>query len=121
MSLFSSDAGRLEKSLTYLHWSYVAGAVMDVFRQNQGREAIGGEKASADTWGLEDHLRLEVWARVRQFWSNRSGLPADKFPFTVDQTVRVYMRYRKRNEDELRAFELEIAEGTPPSQGRTEA
>lgn len=101
-------AERLKNSLAYLSWSHIAGAVMDVFRENQAAEERGGEKASADSWGLESERRRSVWERARDHWARRAKKDTNAFPYNEDGVVRLYFRYRKRNEDELAGFAEEI-------------
>jgi hypothetical protein len=106
--------GRLEKSLDYLHWSHVAGAVLDVFRANQRNDAApGGTKSSADEWAIHSGLRRAVWDRTRTAWCERTGLGWTAFPYSEDCVARLYFRFRKRNEEELRGFEREIGEAKP--------
>ncbi len=101
---------RLEKSLSYLHWSHIAGAVLDVFLENQERQSADPltHKASADVWGTVDALRLEVWHRARHFWAKRTGFDCSYYPYSVDGTARLYFRFRKRNADEVLLFKQEI-------------
>lgn len=106
------DCGeRLGKSLRHLAWHHIAGAVMDVFRENQRREEVkAGPKASADEWATHSHLRRDIHDRAMQNWCARTGKNCQWWPYSEDQVARLYFRYRKRSAAELKAFEREIGE-----------
>jgi hypothetical protein len=113
------DNGRLAKAFWYLEWHYIAGAVMEVFRENQRLEEADKDaiKASADSWCICEPLRQDVYQRARRNWLARTKEPVTTWPYNVDYTALVYFKFRKRNPEELKAFEQEIqrASGTPPS------
>ncbi len=101
---------RLCKSLDYLHWRHLAGAVLDVFRENQKREGDGEaeRKASADEWSICDGPRREIHDRARAIWCCRTGKGANWWPYNEDATSRLYFRFRKRNKAEVEGFAREI-------------
>jgi hypothetical protein len=101
--------GRLEKSLSYLTWPQLAGAVLDVFTENQRREGPAAYKASADIWCLDETLREDIHQRACRFWCARTKLDRTYFPLSVDAVARLYFRFRKRNHDEVCGFKDEIA------------
>lgn len=103
-----NDNGRLGKSMAYLSWHHLAGAVLDVFRENEAGEAVRGLKANADVWAVSSELRHEIWQRVRRKWCDRSGLDMTWWPFSEDAVARLYFRFRKRNADEIDGFAQEI-------------
>jgi hypothetical protein len=96
----------------YLDWRHLGRAVLAVFRENKGQEAASGVKASADTWGIASVLRQDLLRRVRDRWCHATGLDRFRFPYSEDEVVRFYFRYRKRKPEELVAFEAVLgAEG----------
>jgi hypothetical protein len=101
---------RLEKSLRHLCWRHFAGAVLAVFLENQRRESQSDccHKASADTWGIVDELRQDIHRRSARQWCTRVGLDSSRFPYSVDEVVRLYFRFRKRNGAEIEQFRAEI-------------
>jgi hypothetical protein len=99
---------RLEKSLAFLAWRHIAGAILDVYRQNQAQEATGGIKASADLWSIREDLRQEVHRRATVFWAKRAGEIPQEFPYNSNFTARMYFRFRKRNQEEVQDFAREI-------------
>jgi hypothetical protein len=107
---------RLEKSLQHLCWRHAAGAVLDVFRENESQEERRGVKASADLWCIRDDLRGEIHRRAAGFWARRTGLGPAEFPYTVDTVARLYFRFRKRNQAEVAGFAREIDGYSPATQ-----
>jgi hypothetical protein len=101
----------LEKSCEYLAWRHFTGAVLDVFLENQWREASGSLKASADLWVVLDALRQDLWHRARSAWCRRVGEDGMKFPYSVDGVAVMYLRFRKRNSDEIEGFRAEVEGG----------
>lgn len=107
----SANNGRFGKSMEYLAWYYSAGALLDVYHDNQRREKEGnGIKASADLWAINERLRADVHERACRFWSIRTGLNHTYFPLSVDAAARLYFRIRKRQQSEVEAFDAEVEE-----------
>jgi hypothetical protein len=114
------DRGRLEKSLAYMSWKYVAAAILAVFRGNQAREKEKGAfKASADVWMSVDGLRQRNFEACRRHWCDLTKLDVTYFPLSVDAVARLYFKVRKRNPDEVAAFEAEVQRAgvQPPPPG----
>jgi hypothetical protein len=44
-------------------------------------------------------------------WCSRSEMDATYFPYSVNYVARLYFRFRKRNEEEIRDFRREIEDG----------
>jgi hypothetical protein len=82
-------------------------AVLDVFKENQAREAAS-IKASADTWGLHSARRHELVERVSAKWCRICGKDSSWFPYSEDAIVKAYFSFRKRNAAEIEAFHREI-------------
>lgn len=106
--------GRFEHSFEFMDWRYAAGAVLDVFHENQRNEQLPGAiKASADLWCMSESLRLQMWTRAMHFWCVRSGLHFTCFPLSVDSVSKIYLRIRKRKKEEIDGFDKEVG-GKPP-------
>ncbi len=105
-----SDETNLRGSCDYLHWRHVAGAVMDVYRENEGREESGAcpIKARADVWSVSSVHRRQIHDRARWYWQQRVKLGEEWWPYSEDCVARLYFRFRKRNQAELKGFEAEI-------------
>jgi hypothetical protein len=99
----------LEKSMDYLAWWHIAGAVLDVFQLNQRNEAHRQYKASADSWCMFDCLRQEIFNNTIRFWCERTGRDKVWFPYSIDGVCRLYFRFRKRPAAEVANFKSEIA------------
>lgn len=65
-------------------------------------------KASADSWCLFDRLREDIHQRACRFWCDRTGMEHTYFPLSVDGVARLYFRIRKRQKDEIAAFNEEV-------------
>jgi hypothetical protein len=105
---------RVEKSLRYLRWCHIAGAVLDVFDENRAAEPERGVLASSDDWCIVSTFREEIHQRAAHHWRIRieqAGLTRESpagFPFSVDQVAELYFKFRKRSDDERAAFRREI-------------
>lgn len=98
----------LEKSLGYLAWQHIMGAVLDVLQENKRLwKAEKWPEASSDDWAIQDLWRTRLCYRVAQRWAERAN-ESGPFPYSVDQVVRLYMKVRKRNEDEVAEFESQV-------------
>ena len=104
------DGTRLAASLGYLAWQYLAGAVMEVFRENQALEDRDRKRtpANSEDWTVCDQMRQDLWVRARACWCARTGIRSQHFPYSRDAVVKIYLRYRKRSSLEVAAFEAEI-------------
>lgn len=107
--------GKLEKSLDYLHWRHFAGAMMDVVCAMQAQAnhnldggILQGIKPDADCWAWDSKLRARLTAAVMQRWCFRTGEDETWFPYSEDGVARLFLRYRKRNEQDIVGFEKEI-------------
>ena len=99
----------LAKTMGYLDWSHIAGAVLDVFLENQQAEKEeSASPASADTWCIVDSQRQQIFERARENWCKRTKLDPIWFPYSVDGVARLYFRFRKRNAQEINNFKMEI-------------
>lgn len=96
----------MEKWCDYLHWSYIAKAVLLAFRENQGGRM--DVPPLSDQWAMHSGLREDLFRRVRQRWCALTDSHWTDFPYSVDGVVGIYMRYRKRTEAELASYEAEI-------------
>lgn len=102
---------KFEESLSYLAWHYLAQAVMTVYRENQANEADPTQcqfTSNSDAWLQYSAARAEVWQRTREVWCRLTRLGPEWFPYNEDATTRVYCRYRKRGEADLRCWEDEM-------------
>jgi hypothetical protein len=104
-----------------LEWYHLEGCVLDVYRENQRREKAARAEpattfieASADRWGLLDRLRRDLHQRARESWAKRTNKDPDEFPLNRDWVVKMYFRFRKRNPDELAAYEKGLHEAANP-------
>lgn len=93
-------------SMRYLDWGFAAGAVLRVIQDHKTNPARW--KADADTWANYSEGRQEVFEAARQQWVALSGYDVSYFPLSVDAVARLYFRFRKRNDQELAAFAVEI-------------
>ena len=100
----------LAGSLRYLAWYHLAGAVLEVYRENERLDAErrASVEARSDEWATCDMLREELWVRVRAHWCELSGHPPQHFPYSHDAVAKLYFRFRKRSDAEVAAFEREI-------------
>jgi hypothetical protein len=107
--------GQFEASAKYLHWSYFALAVLDVYEENERkhREGHTAIKHNADDWMLVDDLRAILFNEVKAAWCHLADEPPGRFPWSVDGVTRLYMRFRKRSTEEVIAFRREIVEALP--------
>ena len=112
--------GNLGKSLGYMAWYHIAGAVIDVYRENQRLEETGKHlcPAGADEWAICSLLRNGLWTRCRACWARRTGHPPHHFPYNEDAVAKLYFRFRKRSEEEVNAFEREILLAEQQDKGR---
>lgn len=103
-----------ENGFDYLNWRHLAGAVLDVFHENQmNEENPGAIKASADIWCSNEELRQQMWKKAQHYWCVRSGYNRwpdgfTYFPLSVDAVVRMYFRIRKRKQEEVDGFDREV-------------
>lgn len=112
---------RLQKSLRYLSWHLLAGAVLDAFRANEQQEKTGTDyPASSDAWLMSDVKRRQLFLCVRDSWILRARASTGEkaldecwFPYSIDAVVRMYHRFRKRSAEEVDAFSLEIDQARP--------
>ena len=96
----------LRKSLGYLRWQPLFGAVLDAFIANQSTKHP--LSASSDGWYTVDKFRILLHDSVREHWVRRTGLAGEDFPLSVDAVARLYMKVRKRNSDEIAAYLEEV-------------
>ena len=100
---------KLMPTLKYLNYAFIAAAVMEVFRYNQKlAEPIQKFDASADVWAIHSDMRRDIWTRTREAWCKLAGKDFTWFPYSEDYVAKLYMRFRKRNPDELKAWEKEL-------------
>jgi hypothetical protein len=106
----SKNGGRFEKSFQYLSWYYSAGAVLNVFHENERRFRAGEcrFKACADIWCINDDLREDCNERARRHWCRLTKLDDTYYPLSIDAVARLYFRIRKRRKEEIEAFDREI-------------
>ncbi len=103
---------RTDPAFKYLDWYYSAGAVLDVYRENQKRAKDDPSTIAAcsESWTYNDRLRQEIHQRACTFWCVRTGLDHTYFPLSVDAVSRLYLRYRKRTVAESKRVEVKIEE-----------
>lgn len=102
---------KLLPTLKYLNYAYIAAAVLEVFRYNQTTgEVIQKFDASADVWAIHSDMRKDLFTRTREAWCRLAGKDFTWFPYSEDYVAKLYMRFRKRNPAELKAWEKELKE-----------
>lgn len=102
---------RLLPTLKYLNYAYIAAAVLEVFRYNQKvAEPVQKFEASADVWAIHSDLRRDIYTRAKEAWCRLAKKDFTWFPYSEDYVAKLYMRFRKRNPSQLRAWEKELGE-----------
>lgn len=99
---------KLIPSLGYLDGRYLAYAVLRVFRENEKTANISGFDANADTWASNSTMRQDIFDRARKVWCQTMQEDFTWFPYSEDAVARLYLRLRKRNADEITAWEKEL-------------
>lgn len=100
---------KLLPTLKYLNYVFIAAAVMEVFRYNQNTgEVIQKFDASSDAWVVHSDMRKDLFLRTREAWCRLANKDFTWFPYSEDYVARLYMRFRKRNPDQLKAWEKEL-------------
>lgn len=103
---------KLLPTLKYLSHRLIASAVLSVFRANQKFTPIAGFTASADGWANNSVMRADVYARARTAWCKLADKDFTYFPYSEDYVAKLYMRFRKRNPEQLSAWEKELKEAS---------
>lgn len=100
------EQGNMEKWCNYLQWSYIAKAVLIVYKDNK----IGGEGISpqSDLWIANSVLRQSIYKRTIKEWCILTSLEWTDFPYSEDGVIKIYMRYRKRSASELEGYANEL-------------
>jgi len=99
---------KLLPTLKYLEHRLIASAVMEVFRYNQKFKPIAGFTASADSWAIHSDMRADIYKRAKEAWCRLANKDFTCFPYSEDYVAKLYMRYRKRNPEQLAAWEAEL-------------
>lgn len=103
---------KLVPTLRYMRGDYLALAVLRVFRDNQLAELknLPGtvHPANADTWAYNSAMLTDVVERTQKHWCPIAKKDATWFPDSRNVIARLYLRFRKRNEEELAAWEKEL-------------
>lgn len=105
---------KLRPTLKYLSDALIAAAVLEVFRFNQKvAEPIQKFEASADVWAIHSTMRADIYNRARDAWCRLARKDFTWFPYSEDYVAKLYMRFRKRNPAQLKAWEAELKEALP--------
>ena len=75
---------------------------------------LRGIRAGANKWVILEHLRNYILERTIALWRENAKRVGYKntsvLPFTTDDVMELYFRYRKRNPKEIAGFIAEIAD-----------
>lgn len=106
-------AASLAEKFAGLHWKYLIGAVIEIFRANQRMYLLCTRSAKSREWVLFSELRKTIWQCVRAEWAVRCGLPELLFPYSEDYVVHLYAIVKAKDGAELTQWETECATRKP--------
>jgi hypothetical protein len=103
-------ARKLVPTLWYLRGEFLALAVLNVYRYNEKFQTISGFSPDDETWATNAAQRRDLLDRTRQEWCRIAGKDFTWFPYCEDAVARLYLRYQKRTDAELKKWERELNE-----------